>query len=139
MMRRGGMDRSQCLAVLGLKNACPKEEVKKTYRDLVKVWHPDRFTHDPALAHKAQEKLKEINEAYDTLMRLPEQEPRRAGAGPQPPSTVHRSASGPFWEKPSITFLIVFILSAILFKIAFSVFRATFHNPTPGKSVRDIA
>ena len=137
-MRRS-LDRFQCLTILGIKGACSKEEIRQAYHDLVKVWHPDRFTHDPALALKAQEKLKEVNEAYDILKRLPEQEPRRTGAAPQPPSTSRRRRSGPFWEKPSITFILVFILSAILFKIAFSVFRATFHNPTPGKSVRDVA
>jgi COMPASS component SWD3 len=33
--------------ILGLKTEASKEEIKQTYRDLVKVWHPDRFSHDP--------------------------------------------------------------------------------------------
>ena len=32
---------------------------------MAKVWHPDRFGHDERLQKKAQEKLKEINEAYE--------------------------------------------------------------------------
>jgi cytoskeletal protein RodZ len=35
---------------------------------MAKVWHPDRFGHDPRLQQKAQEKLKEINEAFDILI-----------------------------------------------------------------------
>jgi curved DNA-binding protein CbpA len=56
--------------VLELKPEASPEEIKKAYRDLVKVWHPDRFGNDPALQHKAQEKLKEINAAYERLVNL---------------------------------------------------------------------
>jgi len=44
------------------------EEVKQGYKDLVRVWHPDRFTEDSRLRKKAEEKLKEINRAYADLM-----------------------------------------------------------------------
>ena len=44
------------------------EEVKRGYKDLVRVWHPDRFTEDPRLRKKAEEKMKEINRAYAELM-----------------------------------------------------------------------
>jgi hypothetical protein len=43
-------------------------EIKQAYRDLAKVWHPDRFPEDDSrLRKKAEEKLKEINEAYEIL------------------------------------------------------------------------
>ncbi len=45
------------------------EEIAESYRVLVKVWHPDRFAHDPVLQARAQEKLKELNEAYEQLKR----------------------------------------------------------------------
>ncbi|MFC1610000.1 J domain-containing protein [Myxococcota bacterium] len=41
--------------------------MKRAYRDMAKVWHPDRFAHDPRLQQKAEQKLKEINSAYDSL------------------------------------------------------------------------
>ena len=45
----------------------PLQEVKLSYKDLVQVWHPDRFTHSPRLQEKAANKLQQLNEAYDTL------------------------------------------------------------------------
>jgi hypothetical protein len=43
------------------------DEVRSSYLDLVQVWHPDRFVNNPALQRKAEEKLKEINEAFTRL------------------------------------------------------------------------
>ncbi len=51
--------------VLGLEPGVPFEKVKAAYKDLVAVWHPDRFTHNSRLQEKAQEKLKEIKAVYD--------------------------------------------------------------------------
>jgi hypothetical protein len=53
--------------ILGLEPEAKFEDVKQYYHDLVKVWHPDRFTHDLRLQNKAEEKLKEINGAYERL------------------------------------------------------------------------
>lgn len=53
--------------LLGLNPGASSEELKAAHRDLAKVWHPDRFLHDARLQEKAQEKLKEINEAYEQL------------------------------------------------------------------------
>jgi outer membrane protein assembly factor BamE (lipoprotein component of BamABCDE complex) len=60
----------RCYEVLGLERDASIEEVKQAHRDLVRVWHPDRFAHDPQLQQKVQEKLKEINEAYERLQFL---------------------------------------------------------------------
>jgi curved DNA-binding protein CbpA len=56
--------------ILGLKPNASPDEIKQAYRDLVKVWHPDRFASDSRLQGKAQERLKEINEAYEWLRNL---------------------------------------------------------------------
>ena len=42
-------------------------EAGQAYKDLVAVWHPDRFSHNPRLKKKAEEKLKEANLAYETV------------------------------------------------------------------------
>jgi hypothetical protein len=60
-------ERERCLELLGLKAGASAQEIKAAYRDMAKVWHPDRFAHDPRLQAKAQNKLKEINEAYEAL------------------------------------------------------------------------
>jgi curved DNA-binding protein CbpA len=53
--------------ILDISPDASLEEVRRAYRDLVKVWHPDRFQHDPQLQKKAQDKLKQINIAYEAL------------------------------------------------------------------------
>ncbi len=55
---------SAAFATLGLPTETPSEQVKQAYRDLVQVWHPDRFTHNLRLANQAQAKMIEINGAY---------------------------------------------------------------------------
>jgi curved DNA-binding protein CbpA len=58
----------KCYELPGLKPGATREELKAAYRDLARVWHPDRFTHDPGLQTRAQERLKQINEAYNSLI-----------------------------------------------------------------------
>ena len=58
---------SRCIEILGLKPNASEEEVNQAYRDLANVWHPDRFVGNPRLQKKAEEKLKEINVAYEYI------------------------------------------------------------------------
>jgi hypothetical protein len=60
-------DLNRYYEILDLKPGASPEEVKQAYKDLVSVWHPDRFSHNPRLQQKAQEKLKEINQAYEEI------------------------------------------------------------------------
>jgi len=69
------IDRSKCYEILGVQAGVSREELKAAHRDLTKVWHPDRFAHDPRLQAKAQEKLKEINDAFDQLTSKPKRQP----------------------------------------------------------------
>lgn len=54
--------------VLGVKEGASYDEIKKAYRELAKKYHPDRYRDNP-LADLAAEKMREINEAYDFLMK----------------------------------------------------------------------
>lgn len=52
--------------VLGVPENADDATVKKAYRELVKKYHPDNFKDNP-LADLANEKLQEVNEAYDMI------------------------------------------------------------------------
>ena len=54
--------------VLGIKPGASEAEVKAAYKALVKKYHPDKYQNNP-LADLAEEKLQEINEAYDQIMK----------------------------------------------------------------------
>lgn len=60
--------------VLGVSPNASDDEVKKAYRDLARKYHPDNYADNP-LADLAQEKMKDINEAYDAIMKM------RSGGG----------------------------------------------------------
>jgi molecular chaperone DnaJ len=52
--------------VLGIREGANEEEIRVAYKNLVKKYHPDQYANNP-LSDLAEEKLKEINEAYDYL------------------------------------------------------------------------
>lgn len=54
--------------VLGVKPGASEAEIKAAYKELVKKYHPDKYQNNP-LADLAKEKLQEVNEAYDSLMK----------------------------------------------------------------------
>ena len=58
---------SKWYQILDLEPGASPEQVKQAYRDMVKVWHPDRFGGDERLREKAQEMQKEINLAFEQL------------------------------------------------------------------------
>ncbi|MDI7275969.1 MAG: J domain-containing protein, partial [Anaerolineae bacterium] len=60
-------DLQQCYETLMLQPGASQEEIKEAYRDLVTVWHPDRFAGNPRLQRKAQAMLKRINDAFERL------------------------------------------------------------------------
>jgi hypothetical protein len=64
-------DHCAALAVFGLARNATPAEIKDAHRTLTKVWHPDRFQTDERLRVQAEEKLKEINSAYQLLTAIP--------------------------------------------------------------------
>lgn len=60
--------------VLGVSPNASDDEVKRAYRDLSRKYHPDTYANNP-LANLAEEKFKEVQEAYKEIMDM------RAGKG----------------------------------------------------------
>ena len=54
--------------VLGVPRNASNEEIKKAYRQLSKKYHPDSYVDNP-LADLAEEKFKEVQAAYEQIMK----------------------------------------------------------------------
>ena len=62
-MASKGMKIAEALKHLGLEKTADANDVKLAYRDLAKIWHPDRFQNDDRVGAKAEAQIKIINEA----------------------------------------------------------------------------
>ena len=83
---------------LGVPRTATNEEIKTAYRELARKYHPDNYANNP-LADLAQEKMKEINEAYDAI----EKERANGGSAYQyqtwtSPDSASSTASGPYQD-----------------------------------------
>lgn len=62
-------DLSTYYRALDLEPDASMDQVKTAWRDLAQVWHPDRFPNNERLQAKAEEQLKQINEAYRRILK----------------------------------------------------------------------
>ena len=56
-------------SILGISSDATDEEVKNAYRTLARKYHPDNYGDDNPLKDLANEKMQEINSAYDEIQR----------------------------------------------------------------------
>ena len=75
-------------SILGVSPGASDNEVKRAYRELARKYHPDNYQDNP-LADLAEEKMKEINEAYDAITRQ-----RSGGEGHQSGGATYQAQSG---------------------------------------------
>ncbi len=95
--------------VLGVSPNASDEEIKRAYRELARKYHPDNYQNNP-LADLAEEKMKEVNEAYDAITKsrsgggAPGGGPD-GGAAPRPTraATPPRPAARPLPKRGSIS------------------------------------
>ena len=60
-------------SILGVSKKASDEEVKAAYKALVRKYHPDNYPDDNPLKELANEKMQEVNEAYDAIVRMREE------------------------------------------------------------------
>ena len=72
------MDIEKSFEILKLRSDVSVDELKQSFRDMVNVWHPDRFQHNPRLKEKAEKQLQEINQAYETALAYLTSNPKSA-------------------------------------------------------------
>lgn len=92
-----GLLTSEAFDVLSLRPGATASEIKEAYRDLVKVWHPDRFGSDVRLREKAELQLKLINEAYRTLQSSSGS--ADSGNAAHPSAGDKSSPGGAYWRR----------------------------------------
>ena len=61
------MDVRQAFQILELRPGVTAADARQAYTDIISVWHPDRFSNNPRLRERAEQKVKEINLAYETV------------------------------------------------------------------------
>lgn len=97
----------QCYQILNLNSGCSWNQLRSAYKIQIQRWHPDKFEDGSAKKDAAQEKIKDLNKAYQYLYKfykqngfLPEIKPeteqeKPATVKPQPAPAKKAASSRP--------------------------------------------
>jgi cytochrome oxidase Cu insertion factor (SCO1/SenC/PrrC family) len=137
------------LKVLGLARPVTREQVKNAHRELLKVWHPDRFENDEKLRVRAEAESKKLNEAVAVLdgaidrgelgqvsradepasALKPHASPPSSLREPAGPTSGTAQVSAPHWLKSP--FVWAFVLGAVVLTILPVMQRRFLKAPPP--------
>ena len=82
--------------VLGVSRDATQDEIKKAYRKMAKLYHPDLHPDDP----DANKKMNDVNTAYDMLMNPDKYQAQRARESAYSNSSYGRSAYSGTYSNP---------------------------------------
>lgn len=68
LLTKGNKKMRNPYEVLGVPSNATEEQIKMAYKELAKKYHPDKYINNP-LSDLAAEKMQEINQAYNELMK----------------------------------------------------------------------
>lgn len=112
--------------VLGIPRDASDETVRAAYRDLAKVWHPDRFAGESdGLRNRANRELQRVNAAYEAI-RAGTARRRTGGDRPAtPPGSAREAAHRRVFALAFWVALAVLFLLALRFGLLFRQVLAT--------------
>jgi hypothetical protein len=109
------MDTAKAMQILGLDGNPSPTDIKKAYREQVKIWHPDRYSEGSALQRLAEKNIQDANLAYAHIKRHMPAEPqkkRRAASETEYPSSSFPSSPSSSAAQPLMSHrLLSFFLS----------------------------
>ena len=85
-------------SILGISPSATDDEVKEAYRALARKYHPDNYMDDNPLKELANEKMQEINEAYDEILRMRAEGKRQSSDSSSGSGSYGGSAYGLYYE-----------------------------------------
>ncbi len=107
------------LRVLGLPNSATFEEARQSYRELIRVWYPDRFEQDPPLRKRAEEETKKLNQAWDAVKALSRHVPSKDNFQSAPESIKQKAPPPrePIVVYPRFSTLVFLIICSLFFGV----------------------
>ncbi|MCY7284043.1 MAG: J domain-containing protein [Cyanobacteria bacterium CAN_BIN43] len=112
-------DISHHYKILELEQGASQPEIKRAYRDLAMVWHPDRFS-NPRMQQKAEARLKQINAAYEFLKSYQPQTEKPTAEPVEPETENRKIIQLCTWKKIAskiVTLLLFLVLAWLAWRI----------------------